>query len=106
MPKAKQAAKQIIEEIIECAVNWNSADADHPDTPPTKWQDVFPVLKAAPAMKTDLESGINAAQTVVDRWERGDLADAVRALDEWMKNAKQTFLTATASEDQNAQPVV
>lgn len=34
-----------------------------------------------------LDAGIDAAQAVVDNWERGDLAGAVNVLEDWATNA-------------------
>ncbi len=90
-------AETTIQEIIECAVNWNSTDADNPDTPPADWQAVIPLLKCSQAMRLDLEDGIGAAQRVIDTWERGDLADAVNELQGWREGAKET-LGKVASE--------
>jgi len=37
-------------EIIEAAVAWASDDPNHPDTPREEWQEVIPILKAAPLL--------------------------------------------------------
>lgn len=90
----QKKAVSTIEEIIECAVRWTSADADNPDTPSADWQAVIPVLKCAPAMRQDLEDGVGAAQRVIDNWERGDLAGAVNDLQGWLETAKETLAKA------------
>jgi hypothetical protein len=57
MEKTQQTtnADQVIDSIIEAAVRWNSDDADNPDTPPLEWQEVIPLLKAAPELVKTLE---------------------------------------------------
>jgi len=37
-----------IDELVESAVCWISADADHPDTPPEEWQRAIVLIQAAP----------------------------------------------------------
>lgn len=90
-PKPKQRqeqAKNTIHEIVECAVKWVSADADNPDTPSPEWQGVIPLIKSAPDMRAAITDGVEAAQSVVDNWESGDLASAVRGLQEWLQTAR------------------
>ena len=97
-PKPKQPQDQTqntIHEIVECAVKWVSADADNPDTPSPDWQRAIGLLKAAPEMRATLAEGAEVAQQVVDNWESGDLAGAVRTLEGWMKIARAS-ITASA----------
>ena len=42
---------QVIDQIIECAVLWISADADNPETLPKEWQAVLPLLRTAPRLQ-------------------------------------------------------
>lgn len=87
---SREQVQSTIDELIECAIKWASADADNPDTPSPEWQQVIPLLKAAPALHADLKDGIEHAQAVVDTWETGNLADAVRALRAWMETTHAT----------------
>lgn len=87
----QKKAEATISEIIECAVSWRSSDADNPDTPPADWQAVIPVMKFAPGLLLNVEDGIEAAQRVVNNWERGDLAGAVHALDGWLDDVRATL---------------
>lgn len=41
----------------------------------------------------ELESGLKAGQEVIDCWEQGDLAAAVRGLSRWMEGANETVAT-------------
>lgn len=49
-------SKKIIAEIYDCAVLWNSSDADYPNTPPKKWQKVLPLMESAPELLNALIS--------------------------------------------------
>lgn len=64
--------EETINEIIECAVKWISADSDNPDTPSGKWQEAFTLLRQAPAM-------LEVCHAAVD--EAGDDAYISRYLD-------------------------
>lgn len=53
----------IYSEIVEAAVNWISADADNPDTPPEAWQQAIPVILAAPDMLAALRNLLDDIKT-------------------------------------------
>ena len=57
-------------------------------------------LKAAPAanLLETLRQGVKTAGEVVSRWERGDLAQSVRALAMWHKEAQAALAEATQRE--------
>src|SRR5271156_2272217 len=42
-----------------------------------------------------LQRGVNRSQSVVDTWERGDLAATVRELTQWLAEARATLNQAT-----------
>ncbi len=50
---------------------------------------------AALEFRDELQRGINTAQQIVDSWERGDLAAAVRELAQWLAEARATLNRAT-----------
>lgn len=50
---------------------------------------------AALELRDALLCGIGLAQQVVDSWERGDLAAAVRALSQWLPDARAAINKAT-----------
>lgn len=52
---------------------------------------------ARPRLLDALCSGTTAARDVVARWEKGDLAEAVRALTVWLRQAEAAVNDATAS---------
>ena len=52
---------------------------------------------AAPSLLDTLRGGVIAAQDVIDRWERGDLAEAVRGLAAWLTEAAAVLREATAT---------
>lgn len=52
---------------------------------------------AALELRDELQRGTNVAQQVVDVWERGDLAAAVRALSTWLADARAALDKATKS---------
>lgn len=91
----RDQTQNTIDEIVECAVKWVSADADNPDTPSPEWQEVMGLIKAAPEMRGALTEGVEAAQKVMDSWESGDLAGAVRTLQKWLETARNA-VTASA----------
>ena len=51
---------------------------------------------AAPALLGALQHGVIAARGVTDFWERGDLAQAVRALSLWLTDADAAINEATS----------
>jgi hypothetical protein len=51
---------------------------------------------AAPELLRALQRGAALARDVVARWERGDLAEAVRALSLWLTDAAAVIEQATA----------
>ena len=53
------------------------------------------LIKAAPEMRGALTEGVEAAQKVMDSWESGDLAGAVRTLQKWLETARNA-VTASA----------
>ena len=67
------AQKAAVDEIVDCAVRWISADADYPATPPGAWQQVIPAMRLSPDL-------LVAARKVVEGWEKAHLAEAVRGL--------------------------
>jgi hypothetical protein len=50
---------------------------------------------AAKELRDELQRGANIAQQVVDSWEKGDLAGAVRVLSQWLDDARATLNKAT-----------
>jgi len=53
---------------------------------------------AAPELLDQLQRGVNHAQSIVDSWERGDLAAAVRELTQWLTGARATLQQATIGD--------
>jgi hypothetical protein len=53
---------------------------------------------AAPELLEQLQRGVNHAQSVVDSWERGDLAATVRELARWLAEARLTLNQATKQD--------
>ena len=53
------------------------------------------VRNAAPELLQKLRRGVSLARNIVDCWERGDLAAAVRALSEWSPEASGVICKAT-----------
>lgn len=54
---------------------------------------------AAPELLDALRRGVNVAQDVVDFWERGDLAESVRALSLWLADARTAINQAIKPEE-------
>jgi hypothetical protein len=52
---------------------------------------------AALELRDELQRGVNLAQKVGHSWERGDLAAAVRALSQWIIDARSAVDRATKS---------
>ena len=52
---------------------------------------------AAPRLLDALRDGVKAARGVTDSWEKGDLAQAVRAVSLWLKDAVAAIEEATPS---------
>jgi hypothetical protein len=50
-----------------------------------------PLHAQAPAMREALADGVTTAAEVVARWESGDLAEAVRDLELWIKDAQRAI---------------
>jgi hypothetical protein len=50
---------------------------------------------AALESRDALQHGIDVAQRVLDSWERGDLAQTVRALSQWLADARAAINKAT-----------
>jgi hypothetical protein len=50
---------------------------------------------AASELLAALQNGVAHAQTIVDSWDRGDLASAVRAMAQWLTGARETLKQAT-----------
>lgn len=53
---------------------------------------------AAPELLDQLERGVIYAQSIVDSWGQGDLAAAVRAISEWLADARATLDQATKQD--------
>jgi hypothetical protein len=49
----------------------------------------------APELLEQLQRGVNHSQSVVDSWERGDLAATVREVAQWLAEARATLNQAT-----------
>ena len=50
---------------------------------------------AAMELLDALRQGTDAAQRVLDSWERGDLAASIRALSQWLSDARAAIIQAT-----------
>jgi hypothetical protein len=53
---------------------------------------------AAAELLEQLQRGVNHSQSVVDSWERGDLAATVRELERWLAEARLTLNQATEQD--------
>jgi hypothetical protein len=54
---------------------------------------------AGPELLDALERGVTVAQDVVDFWEHGDVAEAVRALSLWLAEARPAIHKATQQQE-------
>jgi hypothetical protein len=76
---------------------WNEFELSADDDPKTL-RHLEPERAAeitAPELLDALQRGVAAAREVVARWERGDLAEAVRALSPWLSDAGAVIKDAT-----------
>lgn len=55
-------------------------------------------LAAAPELLEVMKGFADAGQMVIDRWECGDLADAVTHMDEWITAARAVIAKAEGRE--------
>ncbi len=53
---------------------------------------------AAPELLSALEGQTDAAQAVIDNWEKGDFAAAVRTLDGWIATARGAIAEAKGGQ--------
>jgi hypothetical protein len=53
------------------------------------------LIAAAPELRDELQRGADVAQQIVDSWEHGDLAAAVRAMSQWLVDARSSLDKAT-----------
>lgn len=75
---------RVIEEIVDTAYSY-TITLDY-EAPPA-WQQVIPLLKAAPRLLAACRMVVDHWETVVDHWGSGDLADAARACGEAVEGA-------------------
>lgn len=67
--------RDTLDEIFDSAVNWISADADNPDTPPEAWQVCFEYVRTAVNAHDELVAALKTACAGVNRCRNGDTFD-------------------------------
>lgn len=77
--EVQPAVYDTLENIFDCAVNWISDDADHPDTPPEDWQDCFEQTRRAVNAHDEL---VAALRRLLDQWPQ-NLSRDRHASDAW-----------------------
>jgi hypothetical protein len=90
--RAQDGAEIPCFEIVDC--DGRRVATTDEDTPHALQEADACLMAGAPALLDALEAQTEAAQAVIDAWEQGDLAGAVRQLDASLGNARAAISEA------------